>query len=209
MFNRMITKRVRQWAFLLAISITGTWITTIVAQETKGGATPQAVFDAAQTAGANKDFNTLTKLVAPSEQAMLSFGTDMAVGMFLEFYEGEKVAELKKKYQEIQKKFDVNTEEDDSEKLHVTQDTPQEVIDEHMRKRAQKLYGHVDAAKYVPELMGIVINMPEMAEQSFFPREELGDLLIDGDKAAGKAGDKKVTFLREDGRWFLTADVMN
>jgi len=67
------------------------------------GDSPQTVFKAAQAAGAKKDFVTLTKLVAPSEHAMLSFGTDMAVGMFAEFYEGEKAEALTKKYQKIQK----------------------------------------------------------------------------------------------------------
>ena len=78
-----------------------------------------------------------------------------------------------------------------------------------MRKRAKKLYGHVDAVKYVPELMGIVINMPELAEQSFFPQEELSDLKIDGDHATGKAGEKSISFIREGDRWYLTADVMD
>ena len=141
---------------------------------------------------------------------MLAFGTDMAVGMFVEFYEGEKAVELNKKYQEIQKKYSIKTEdEDDSEKLHITQDTPQEVIDAHIRKRAEKLYGNVDVVKYVPALMGLIINMPEMAEQSFFPQEKLTDLKIDGDKATGKAGEKSITFIREDDRWYLTADVMD
>ena len=83
------------------------------------------------------------------------------------------------------------------------------MIDEHLLKRAKKLYGHVDVEKYVPELMGILINMPEMAEQSFFPQEKLSDLKIDGDKATGKAGEKSISFIREGGRWYLTADFMD
>ena len=78
-----------------------------------------------------------------------------------------------------------------------------------MRKRAKKLYGHVDAVKYVPDLMEIVLNMPEMADQSFFPQEKLTDLKIDGDHATGKAGEKIISFIREGDRWYLTADVMN
>jgi len=201
-------RRIKQWTGFLLLIIFILWFTPVVAGETEGGDTPQAVFKAAQAAGAKKDFATLAKLTAPSEQPMLAFGTDMGVGMFVEFYEGEKAAELKKKYQEIQKKYKIITE-DDGAKLQVTQDTPQEVIDAHMVKRAKKLYGHVDVTKYVPELMGILLTVPEMAGQTFFPQEKLSDLKIDGNSATGKAGEESVTFIREGGRWYLTADVMN
>ena len=210
MFEKINQKSSRLWIRFLIFSMLVLWFIPVLAGQTEGGDSPQAVFKAAQAAGAKKDFATLAKLVAPTEHAMLAFGTDMAVGMFVEFYEGEKVEEMKKKYQEIQNKYKIKTEsEDEGEKLQITQETPQEVIDEHMRKRANKLYGHVDAAKYVPDLMGIVIVMPEMAEQSFFPQEKLSDLKIDGDSAMGKAGEKSISFIREGGRWYLTADVMN
>lgn len=210
MFEKMNQQSSRLWTLFLFFSMLSFWFTSVLAGETEGGDSPQAVFKAAQAAGAKKDFSTLAKLVAPSEHPMLAFGTDMAVGMFVEFYEGEKSAELKKKYQEIQMKYKIKTEsEDEGEKLQITQETPQEVIDAHMLKRAKKLYGHVDVVKYVPDLMGIVINMPEMAEQSFFPQEDLTDLKIDGDVATGKAGEKKLKFIREGGRWYLTADVMD
>ena len=113
-------------------------------------------------------------------------------------------------WQKIQKKYKIKTEEEDEgEKLQITGETSQEVIDAHIRERAEKLYGHVDAVKYVPDLMGLLINMPEMAEQAFFPYESLSDLKIDGDHATGKAGEKVISFIREDGRWYLTADVMD
>ena len=209
MFEKMNQKGIRQWTFFLLSSMLILLFTPVLAGETQGGDSPHAVFKAAQAAGAKKDFTTLVKLVAPSEHVMLAFGTDMGVGMFLEFYEGEKADELKKKYEKIQKKHKIKTEnEDEGEKLQITQDTPQEVIDAHMRKRAKKLFGHVDAVKYVPDLMGLVVNMPEMADQTFFPQEALTDLKIDGDRATGKAGEKNLSFIREGGRWYLTADVM-
>jgi hypothetical protein len=129
----------------------------------------------------------------------------------VEFYEGEKADELKNKYQELQKKYQIveANNEAEGEKLHITEETSQEVIDAHLRKRAERLYGHVNAVEYVPDIMAIVINMPEMAEQSAFPQEELSSLQIDGDLATGKAGEKTISFLRETGRWYLTADVMN
>lgn len=210
MFYKKNQKRSWQWTLFLIFSMLGLCLTPGLAGETEGGDSPQAVFKAAQAAGAKKDFSTLAKLVAPTEQPMLAFGTDMALGMFVEFYEGEKAAELKKKYQEIQNKYGIKSKnEDEGEKLHITEETAQEVIDAHMRKRAKKLYGHVDAVKYVPDLMEIVLNMPEMADQSFFPQEKLTDLKIDGDHATGKAGEKIISFIREGDRWYLTADVMN
>lgn len=210
MFRQMNQKSVRQWPGFFIIMLLITCSMFLIAGDKKGGDSPEAVFKAAQEAGEKRDFSTLAKLTAPSEQPMLAFGTDMAVGMFVEFYEGEKSDELKKEYQSIQARYKIKSgEEDESEKLHVTQDTPQEVIDAHLVKRAKKLYGHVDVAKYVPDLMEIIVKMPEMAEQSFFPREALKDLRIDGDKATGQAGEKSVSFVREDGRWYLTADVMN
>ena len=210
MFQKRNEEHIRHWTSCFVISLLVLCYTPLFAGEPGGGDSPQDVFKAAQAAGAKKDFGTLAKLTAPSEQPMLAFGTDMAVGMFVEFYEGQKADELKKKYQAIQTKYSIKTgTEEDDEKLHVTEDTPQEVIDEHMRKRAKKLYGQIDAEKYVPDLMNILISMPEMAEQAFFPAEELSGLKVDGDKATGQAGEKKISFIRENGRWYLTADVMN
>ncbi len=196
-----------QWILVITILFLGSSLAS--AEETEGGDTPEAVFKAAQIAGADKDFGALARLVAPSEHAMLAFGTNMAVGMFVEFYEGEKAAELKKKYEGFEKQYDVDMEsDDDGEKLKITQETPQEEIDAHLLKRANRLFGHVDAVSYVPDLMGIVLELPEMAEETFFPQEELTGLEIDGDRAAGKAGEKEISFIREDGRWFLAADAM-
>ncbi|MBN1782755.1 hypothetical protein JW948_16585 [bacterium] len=210
MFRKKNVKDIRQQALFLVLCMAVLCFTHAVAGETEGGDTPQAVFKAAQAAGAKKDFATLANLVGPSERAMLAFGTDMGVGMFVEFYEGEKSDELKKKYQKIQDKYGIkDIDEDDSEKLQVTEDTPQEVIDAHIRKRAEKKFGKIDATKLVPDLMGLVAGMPEMAEQTFFPQEKLTDLKIEGDKASGMSGEKKVMFIKEKGRWYLTADVMN
>jgi len=192
--------------FIFAILVL--WFSHIFAGGNESGDSPQTVFKAAQEAGAKKDFSSLTKLVAPSQLTMMAFGSDFGVSMFVEFYEGPKATELKKKYQETQKKYQINYK-DEGEKLQITQDTPPELIDEHMRKRAENKYGHVDVVKYIPELMAIVLDMPEMAEQPFFPQEKLTDLKIDGDNATGKAGEKSISFIREDDRWYLTADVMD
>jgi hypothetical protein len=210
MSQKMNRNRIREWTLLILLSMLFSCCIGVFAGETDGGDSPQDVFKAAQAAGAKKNFKTLAKLVAPSEQAMLAFGMDMGVGMFVEFYEGEKSEALKKEYQKVQEKYEIKTEsEEDGDKLQVTSDTPQEVIDAHIRKRAQKLYGQVDVSAYVPELMAIIVNMPEMAEQSFFPQEELTDLKIEGNKATGMAGEKAVSFIKEGGRWYLIADVMN
>jgi hypothetical protein len=186
------------------------WFSAANAGDSVCHKSPQSVFKVAQEAGYKKDFGTLTKLTAPTERPLLAFSSDMAVGMFVEFYEGEKASALKEKYAQIQKKHGIkNKDEDDGEKLRVTKDTPQEVIDAHIRKRANRLYGKVDAVNYVPDLMEIVVYMPEMADQSFFSSEKLADLKIEGDRATGKAGDKTMSFIRENGCWYLTADVMD
>ena len=209
MFAEMYQKRIRQWtSFFIITMFSLCWFIPVLAGETGGGDSPQAVFKAAQAAGAKRDFSTLTKLTAPSERPLLALGADMSVGMFVEFYEGGKADELKKKYQEIHNKYGIKTE-NKGKKLKITPETSQEEIDKHIRKRAKKLYGHVDTAKYVSSLMGLVVNMPEMSKQSFFPQEKLSDLKIDGDKATGKAGEKSVSFIREGGRWYLTAGFMD
>jgi hypothetical protein len=166
----------------------------------------RTVFKAAQQAGAKKDFAALAELVAPSERPMMAFSSDFGVSMFVEFYEGPKKEELKKKYQAVQDKYKIKEETDD-DKLKITQDTPQEVIDAHVRKRAENRYGHVDFVKYIPELMAIILDMPEM-EQAFFPQEELGDIKVEGDHASGKAGEEIMSFIREEGRWYLTGDTI-
>ena len=210
MFVKMNRVSVGQRRFIIIFFLITPCFAPVIAADTEDKDTPQLVFKAAQEAGAKKDFNTLAKLVAPTERPMLALSTDMAVGMFVDFYEGEKAPDLKKKYEEIQNKYDIKiTNKDEGEKLHITKDTPQEVIDAHIRKRAKKLYGHIDVVKYVPDLMGIVVNMPEMADQSFFPTERLSNLKVDGDRATGNAGKKSVSFIREGGRWYLSADAMD
>lgn len=209
MFEKTDRKTGGLWRFILVVCLTALRSAPVAADEKQVGDSPQTVFKAAQEAGAKKDYGALAALVAPSERVMLAFGTDMAVGMIVEFYEGENADALKKKYQKIQKKYKIDTREaSEEEKLKVTQDTPQEVIDAHIRKRAQKKFGHVDASKYVPELMAIVLNMPEMAGRPIFPQEALTELKIAGDSATGKADEKKLSFIREGGRWYLTADVV-
>ena len=199
-----------RWIFFVIFFAVSLCSTPVIAGDNEGNDSPQAVFKLAQAAGAKKDFSALTKLVAPTERPMLALSTDMAVSMFVEFYEGEKAPDLKKKYEEIQNKYGIaSKDKEEGEKLHITKDTPQEVIDAHIRKRAKKLYGQVDAVMYVPDLMGIVVNMPEMADQAFFPKEKLSDLKIDGDRATGKAGKKKISFIRENSRWYLAADAMD
>lgn len=205
---------VRSHQVRLAVSIAflllAFWAAPGAAGGTGGAETPQAVFELAQAAGAKKDFSALTKLVAPSERPMLAFNTDMGVSFFVEFYEGEKAPELKKKYKEVQDKYGIgDKKKDGGEKLTVTNDTPKEVIEAHMRKRANRLFGDVDVVGLVPDLMALVLDLPEMAGQAFFPPEKLTDLKIEGERATGKAGKKKISFIREDNRWYLAADAVN
>lgn len=209
MYDQISHKYLKSFMLFLVIITITLWATAGAAsQGVEGGDTPQAVFDAARAAGAKNDFTALSKLVAPSERPMMAFGTDMAVGMSVDFYEGEKAPELKKEYEKIQQKYGID-KKDDGEKLQITNDTPQEVIDAHIRKRAQKLYGSVDVPTYVADLMAVIMTLPEMKGQAVFPQDKLSDLKIEGDKATGKSGDASLTFIREGGRWYLTADFMN
>lgn len=210
MAGKLIQPVLKQWISLVTFSLVSVGSATLAADDAGGGDSPQAVFRAAQAAGAKKDYGALVRLVAPSERVLTAFGTDMGVGLFLEMYEGERAEELKKRYQAIQKKYGIAPDfEAGDEKLQITQDTPQEVIDAHVRKRAQRLYGHVDATEYVPDLMAIILGMPEMSEGPPFPQGEISDLRIEGDRATGKAGEKTISFIREGGQWYLTADIMN
>jgi hypothetical protein len=204
MLSKMNQKSISLWTLVIVFFL---FSVPAFAGGKTGGDSPQAVFKAAQKAGAKKDFSTLAKLVAPSERAMLAFGADFGVDMFLSFYEGEKAAKLNKKYQKIQKKYKIK--DDDGEKLQITQNTPQEVIDAHMRKRAEKKFGHVDAVKFVPEVMGIVANMPEMAEQTFIPQGKIKDVKINGNHATGKVDGESISFIKEGGRWYLLGGILD
>jgi len=42
-----------------------------------------------------------------------------------------------------------------------------------------------------------------------FPRKNLPILKINENQATGKAGKKKISFIREGGRWYLTAGIMD
>ena len=125
MLKKMNQKSINLLTLVSISSMLCLWTVSVLAGASNS---PQAVFKAAQKASAQKDFSALAKLVAPSEHAIMAFGTDFGVGMIVEFYEGEKAAALKKKYQKIQKKYKVK-DNDDGEKLKITQDTPKEVID--------------------------------------------------------------------------------
>jgi len=190
----------------LIFAVTVFFFTPLFAAE-KDADVIRTLFKAAQEAGKKRDFAALTELVAPSERPMMAFSSDFGVSMFVEFYEGPKAEELKKKYQQVQDKYKIKDEAED-DKLAITQDTPQEVIDAHVRKRAENRYKDVDMVKFIPELMAIILDMPEMAEQTFFPQEELSDLKIEADHATAKAGTESISFIRENERWYLTGDMM-
>jgi hypothetical protein len=206
MYIKLNQKCKKHGIFLLIFAITVILSNPVFAGENDDDVI-RTLFKAAQEAGAKKDFAALAELVAPSERPMMAFGADFGVSMFVEFYEGPKAEELKKKYQQVQAKFKIK-EEIEGDKLEITQDTPQEVIDAHVRKRAENKYKDVDLVKYIPELMAIILNMPEMAEQAFFPQEELIDLKVEADHATAKAGEESISFVREDDRWYLTGDII-
>jgi hypothetical protein len=174
------------------------------------GDSPEAVFKAAQAASAKQDIAGMVRLTAPSERPMVALSSDMGVGMFVEFWEGEDSEAVKKRYADIQQKYGVDLEaEDEGEKFQIGPQTTEEEVDAHMRRRADKLYGKIDTVGYISEIMAIVLEMPEMAGRAMFPEGELGELKVEGDRATGTADGKEVRFMREDGHWYLTADAMD
>ena len=63
----------------------------------------------------------------------------------------------------------------------------------------------IDNNKIVAALREV---MDPVKGQDLISSRRVTDLKIDGDKAVGKAGDESINFIREDGRWHLTAAIM-
>jgi hypothetical protein len=130
----------------------------------------------------------------------------MGVDMMSEMWKGESAKKLKASYGELKKKYKV-PEPPEGDTLELGPDTPQEEIEAHIQKRADKMYAGVDVVGYVGELMGLLMAMPEMADRPIVPPGALSDLKIEGDKATGKVADQTLHFVREGGRWYLTSQI--
>ena len=191
---------------LLALAVaTAVLASPLAAQD--GTESPEALLAAAQKASTAKDAASIVRLVAPSERVMLAFSTDLGVDMMSEMWKGESAEKLKKSYAEIKKKYKVpDPPEDDT--LELGPDTSQDEIDQHIRKRAEKMYAGVDLVGYVGELMGLVLAMPEMADRPLVPQGTATDVTIDGDTATAKVGEQVLQFVREGGRWYLSAQLV-
>jgi hypothetical protein len=177
----------------------------LAAQE--GGESPEAVLTAAQKAAGAKDAKAIVRLVAPSERAMLAFSTDLGVDMMSEMWKGDSAKSLKTSYSELKKKYKVS-EPPEGDALELGPDTSPEEIDQHIRKRAETMYAGVDIIGYVGDLMGLVLALPEMADRPLLPEGAPTDLKVDGDKATAMLGERTMQFVREGGRWYLSADAL-
>jgi hypothetical protein len=172
-----------------------------------GAESPQAVLAAAQAAAAAKDAKAIVRLVAPSERVMLAFSTDMGVDMMSEMWEGDTAKKLRSGYVELKKKYQV-PEPPEGETLELGPDTSQEEIDAHIRKRAEAMYAKVDVVGYTAELMGLLLAMPEMADRPLVPPGSPADLKVEGDRATATIDGQPLQFLREGGRWYLSAHLL-
>jgi hypothetical protein len=182
-----------------------TLVLPLAAQE--GGESPEAVLTAAQKAAGAKDAKAIVRLVAPSERAMLAFSTDLGVDMMSEMWKGDSAKNLKTSYSELKKKYKV-PEPPEGDTLELGPDTSPEEIDQHIRKRAETMYAGVDIIGYVGDLMGLVLALPEMADRPLLPEGAPTDLKVDGDKATAMLGGRTMQFVREGGRWYLSADAL-
>lgn len=191
----------------LAAFAGGLLLLTLPLAAQEGAESPEALLAAAQKAATAKDAKTIVRLVAPSERVMLAFTTDMGVEMMTEMWKGDSAKNLGASYAELKTKYKVSGPPE-GDTLELGPDTSQEEIDAHIRKRAEKMYAGVDIVGYVGELMGLVMAMPEMADRPLVPAGALSDVKIEGDRATGKVGDQTLQFVREGGRWFLSAQLL-
>jgi hypothetical protein len=197
----------RRTVGLIAALTVGTFALVLPLAAQDGGESPEAVFTAAQKAASAKDAKAIVRLVAPSERVMLAFSTDLGVDMMSEMWKGDTAKNLKTSYSELKKKYKV-PEPPEGDMLELGPDTSQEEIDQHIRKRAETMYAGVDLVGYVGDLMGLVLALPEMADRPLLPEGALSDLNVDGDKATAVIGEQPLQFVREGGRWYLSAQTL-
>ena len=120
---------------------------------------------------------------------------------------GKQMQTLQPEIEKLKKKYKV-PEPPDGEELQIGPDTPQSEIDAHVQKRAEAMYAGVDVVGYVGEVMGLLLEMPEMADRPLMPQETLTGLEVKGDKATAKAGDRELSFVKEGGRWYLSSETL-
>lgn len=203
----MRANRNRMTAGLIATLTVGMFALVLPLAAQEGGESPEAVVTAAQKAAGAKDAKAIVRLVAPSERAMLAFSTDLGVDMMSEMWKGDSAKNLKTSYSELKKKYKVS-EPPEGDTLDLGPDTSQEEIDQHIRRRAESMYQGVDLVGYVGDLMGLVLALPEMADRPLLPEGALSDLKVDGDKATATLGEQPLQFIREGGRWYLSAEAL-
>lgn len=168
---------------------------------------PEAAFEGVRQAVENKDFKSMVEHIAPSERVMMAFGLDMGVDMAVSFWEGADGEAAQKTYKALRERYGVSEDKDAGPELQITSDTPQEEIDAHIERRAEKIYDGVDVPGYVSELLDFFIALPMMEGEQVFPTESLTGLQIDGDRATAKAGEAEIEFIREGGEWYLAAPM--
>ena len=171
---------------------------------TQASDSPEAAFEGVRKAVKAGDYEAIVDLVAPSERVLMAFSLDMGVDMAVSFWEGDEAKAAQETYAALKKKHKVKSA-DDGPELAIDSNTSQEEIDAHMMRRAEAMFDGVDLKAYISGLLGFFLKSPMMEGQELFPSVDLTDLQIDGDRASAQAGDAKIDFLREDGRWYLAS----
>ncbi len=171
---------------------------------TQASDSPEAAFEGVRKAVKAGDYEAIVDLVAPSERVLMAFSLDMGVDMAVSFWEGDEAKAAQETYAALKAKHKVGSGEDGPE-LAIDSDTTQEEIDAHMMRRAEAMFEGVDLKAYISGLLGFFLQSPMMEGQELFPSVDLTDVQIDGDRASAQAGDAKIDFLREGGRWYLAS----
>jgi len=178
----------------------------------QGAASPQAVVDELKDAAAKNDIAGIVNLLAPQDRPLMSFGMliagEMIVGM-MEAFDGDKAATYKPRLEALLKHHGLpsTAEQEKMGELVKKPKNPKEA-----QAMARKLIGDIDHAAFCTDMQGFLDDLSEGDEGSTnglsldVKTLRLSELVMDGDRARGKLGDKDVEFVRLDGGWFLHAD---
>lgn len=200
-----------------------------------GAATPQELVARVTRAAEARDFAELAACLAPEDRAAMSLMLVAGAGMMVAFSqmgaglaegmaegmaeafgaeveaaeesaeaaaaraaEAERLAGLTARYEELLERHGIA-------KLMEEDPEPQATGPE----AAAQLLASVDQVALIADLMRFMGEVfPEAVEEEpvTVPVGELTDLVIDGDTARGRIGDKEGGFVRVDGRWFLAME---
>ncbi|MCP4130980.1 MAG: hypothetical protein GY754_08370 [bacterium] len=162
-----------------------------------GAATPEDLF--AKMKGIDqKKMSAITDFVAPDELALLAFSLDMGTAMLTAFSKDKTVTA---DYKKIREKYKLP----DTSKTKLNIKDPASV-----EKYANENYAKIDIKGFLTDIEKIMEKAsPGTMKGEEITYAELKDVKTEGDKATGTAvlGNKKtekLTFLKVNGKWYLS-----